>query len=127
MLEVNPKAGYFIGVDLGKKNITTAIIDFEGKIVARLKNTRKPDADAEETIGMIVKYIRNLVEDSKIDHNRIKGVGLAVPGLIDFNTGTLIEAPNLKGWDNTPLKAILEKKLDYPVHVDRNARTMMGY
>ncbi len=125
LLEVNPKAGYFIGVDLGINNITVAVTDFEGRIITRLKNRTRREIGPREIFRKTVKYIKDTIDSSGIDVSRIKGIGVAIPGIIDFRNGVVVEAPNLKGWKNVPIREWFEKKFQFPVFIDRNARAML--
>jgi predicted NBD/HSP70 family sugar kinase len=47
-------------------------------------------------------------------------VGVSVPGLIKRDTGEVIVSPNL-GWNNLPVKVILEKELELPIYVENDA------
>ena len=44
----------------------------------------------------------------------------AVPH-INVETGTIFNPPNLNGWDNVPLRDILEKELRVPVSIENVA------
>ncbi len=48
------------------------------------------------------------------------GVAVAVPGLAEVGTGTLLNAPNL-GWANVGVAAELEERLDVPVTIENEA------
>lgn len=48
------------------------------------------------------------------------GISLAVPGLVELTSGTVILAPNL-GWEGVPLAAELEERLWMPVHVENES------
>lgn len=52
--------------------------------------------------------------------NRLAGVGVSIPGLVDRADGCLVRSPNL-GWRDVPIVSILESKLDLPVHVENDA------
>ena len=52
---------------------------------------------------------------------QIVGVGIGAPGAVDFESGTVIFAPNLDGWKDVPLKKALEKQLSVPVFVENDA------
>lgn len=48
------------------------------------------------------------------------GVSVAVPGLVEEASGTVVFAPNL-GWSDLPVAAELEARLGVPVHVENEA------
>ena len=48
------------------------------------------------------------------------GVGLVVPGLVEAETGVVLNAPTL-GWKNVDVRADLAARLPVPVHIERDA------
>jgi predicted NBD/HSP70 family sugar kinase len=51
---------------------------------------------------------------------RVAGVSLAVPGLVETETGTLVLAPNL-GWADVPVADELSARLGSPIHVENES------
>ena len=51
----------------------------------------------------------------------IRGVGVSIGGPLDAAHGIIHSPPNLPGWDNIPLRQILEQKLSLPVNVHHDA------
>jgi len=51
-------------------------------------------------------------------------VGLGVPGPINFKKGLIYFMPNISGWHNVPLRAILRKRLGVAVFLDNDANLM---
>ena len=62
-----------------------------------------------------------LVERSGVDRDRVLGVGVAVVGPIDQETGTLGSTTILPGWAASTSAAELEERLGLPVHIDNDA------
>ena len=48
-------------------------------------------------------------------------MGIGFPGPLNVETGTIFNPPNLNGWDNVPLRDILEKELRLPVSIENDA------
>ena len=57
-----------------------------------------------------------------IEHNGLRpvGVSVAVPGLVEEASGTVVFAPNL-GWQHLPVAAELKARLGLPVHVENES------
>ncbi|WDT82259.1 MAG: ROK family protein [Candidatus Manganitrophus sp.] len=51
----------------------------------------------------------------------LAGVGLGVPGALDFKEGRIIESPNFPGWDNFPIRSQVEKAVGVPVVIENDA------
>jgi len=105
----------YIGIDLGGTSIKLGIIDEAGNIIAK-KEASTPQQKYEETLELFVE----MIQETGVSHNRIKGIGIGVPGFVDVETGKIGILVNV-GWKNVNLKADLENKLGIPVVVDNDA------
>jgi predicted NBD/HSP70 family sugar kinase len=63
------------------------------------------------------------LEKLKIDPVRILGAGIAMPGLIEKDTGKLILAPDF-GWKDIPLQDWLQAGVPYPVLVKNSTQAL---
>jgi len=107
-LEVDPQAGFIIGVDLGLEFISIMIADFKGKTVWQRKIPINSIKSQEETITRTNELIQDAITICKEKNNRILGLGVAVPGMVDTNEGVLIYAPHLD-WHDVPFKKIFSE------------------
>ena len=51
----------------------------------------------------------------------LRGIGVAVPGLVDVEAGVVLTAGNLAGWSRVPLCDLLEAQLHVPVVIEHDA------
>lgn len=58
-------------------------------------------------------------------HKGIKGIGVAVPGIVDIHKGLLIKAPHLPTGRNFPLRELLKKRYKVPVQVDNDVNAFL--
>lgn len=116
-LNINAEAAYVLALDIGVRDTAYAVSDFNGRILKQ-KNLIT-EGDPHEFIERLATEIDGLI---KKDYPRVKfaGVGVSVPGLIRRDTGEVAVSPNL-GWNGLPIRALLEKKLKLPVHVENDA------
>lgn len=116
-LYINGENAYVLAVSIGVRETIYAVSDFNGRILKQ---------KALVTEGSPQNFLRRLAAEIKktiqTDYRRVKfaAVGVSVPGLIKRDTGEVAVSPNL-GWNNLPVKAILEKKLKLPVYVENDA------
>ncbi len=104
-----------IGIDLGGTKIIAAAVNSEGIIGEPIKI---PTPKGPENI--LAKFVE-LIEHYKKEHV-ISGVGIATPGIVNGDTGTVIGATgNIPGWTGTQVKQIIESKTLLPVHVENDA------
>jgi len=112
---------YSIGVDLGGTNIVSAIVNYQGKIVNRLKVPTLAERGKEATIKKIMETIHENIVQSTIALDGIIGIGIGAPGPLDVKRGLINFAPNLPGWRDVPLKKILEDEFNLKVVLENDA------
>ncbi|WP_026961739.1 ROK family transcriptional regulator [Alicyclobacillus herbarius] len=122
LLLFNARAGYVIGVDLGVDYVRVLATDLAGEIAGarefRLTDNRTP----QHVVESIVRGVHELKAELPRSPHGIIGVGVGVPGLVDFSHGIVLNAPNL-AWRDVHLGALLENYLSLPVYVDNEANT----
>src|SRR5579872_3426875 len=64
--------------------------------------------------------IRTLQKKFDGDHEFF-GTGIGVPGIIDMETGTVIESPNLPDWTNYPVRDEIQRRLGASVILENDA------
>ncbi len=116
-------AKFSIGVDFGGTNVKVALVRFsdKGMKVEKFFNFRTQEFDREELIEQLVIRIIKLKAESNYKGNRVLGVGIGMPGRVDFDRGIVFDLTNVSGWKNVNLKEQLEKKVKLPVFVDNDA------
>jgi predicted NBD/HSP70 family sugar kinase len=123
MLRLDPAARFAIGVHIGVGLYRVAITNLCAEIIYNEIEAFDLATPPETVIGDIVQSIRNAVKKSEIDPQRVIGVGVGASGLVNFDQGINVLAPRL-GWENVPIKHLMEDRLDLPVCVDNNVRAM---
>ncbi len=103
---------YIIGVDLGGTHIKAGLVK-DKKIVKRI--LIKTNSSTKQDI---LKSITNAIEKVKV--KPIQGIGIGVPGIIDYKKGEIINLTNLP-LKNFKIKRFLEKKFNVPVFIDNDA------
>jgi len=101
-LELNPSRGV-LGMEINVDYISAGVIDLAGNLL--LQETREQDnrnASSGSVAAALADLAAGLRRAAEAQGVRILGGGLAVPGLVDDKTGTVITAPNL-GWNSATL------------------------
>jgi glucokinase len=105
-------ADRYIGVDVGGTKIATAILEGERLEAGEIEPTDPGGADA------LLEQIARLVERHRTSATRAVGIGL--PSVIDFETGTVRHTVNLP-LANVPVRSRLSELLGLPVVVENDA------
>ncbi len=113
-----------VGIDMGATRIKMALVDSKGSLSFRRQINTPLDAERSYLIDSIINNVKEIIDESGVKKKDILGVGIGVPGPVDSKKGVIYYFPNIKGWENTPLKAILERKLGIKVALDNDVNAM---
>ena len=104
------------GIDLGATQVRVAVARSDGRIIATARNR----TDALRTPRRVVVWASDQILRLS-DGGPVDCVGIGAPGPTDPARGLLVNPPNLRGWKNVPLAALLEELIDCPVHLENDA------
>lgn len=122
LMQLNAKAGYVIGVDLGGTKMAGAVTDLGGNQVLKARRPTRAEEGPDAVLDGLIAFIREMVAESGIDASKIRGVGVGVPGVV--RSGGLVEwAPALQ-WRNLRLSRLLGEALPYPVFVENDVNLL---
>jgi len=123
-LKINPSAHYCIGINISKKFIQASIIDFEMNIISKKTINIKNVKEIDEFDNIVVQCINEILNEIRtIDKDKILGIGIGVPGIVDYNTGIIVEFASKPNIVNVNLKKYIEERLNLNVIIDNNAKT----
>ena len=123
LVELNSKAGYIVGVGLNMLSVVGVLVDLEINVIAELKRERPPE-NSEAVIDSMVEMAAEIISKAEIDKEKIVGVGVGVPGIID-ERGRTIRWPQSLGEKDLSvclsIKDSFEKRLSIPTFVENDA------
>ncbi len=108
-----------IGVDFGGTSVKIALIDERGGIKGEQRIVTDQVKDRDEWLTKVCSAINDLKGDVTIS-----GVGVGVPGFVDYERGFIYNLPNVPGWTGVPLADLLEERLNVPVRIDNDVNAM---
>jgi glucokinase len=115
-----PAAHRTIGVDVGGTKIAAAVVDADGRVLARVDRltpgrTTRPGV-VEDTIVEVITALRATHE--------VEAVGVGAAGFVDAAGRRVMFAPHLS-WREEPLADRLAARLDVPVLLDNDANAAL--
>lgn len=113
-----------IGVDIGGTSVKLGLVSPGGKVLARDSFFTKAAGGRKVFLRLLTARIAALRREAGKRNFKVAGVGIGAPGPINVERGFVYFFPNIPGWKNTPLRALLERKLGLPVSVDNDANVM---
>ena len=117
-LAINGKMAYVVGMDITPTHVAYVLIDLSGSVL-KYGRAKRVFRDSKEYYRDVVYDIERFISSSKIDQERILGIGVAIPGNINAEEKILIKshALNLEGVN---LK-LTEGFAPYPMHFGNDA------
>ncbi len=111
---------YAIGVDLGGTNLRIAAVDEGGKLLSKTELETGVALGREHVVDDLCQATEAMQARYK-GVAKLYGIGVGVPGLIDSESGRLLESPNLPGWENYDVKGDIERRLGTSVILENDA------
>jgi len=118
LFEINADAAFSIGLHMERDHIAAVLVDFKGAIRSRTYRGRflsTPD----EALKQVYSSIAELRRANR--RRRIWGLGIALPGPIDFRNGKVVFSPNFPGWEQVNVQDHFRKKTGLRVLIDNDA------
>jgi glucokinase len=115
---------YAVGVDFGGTGVKLALVNAQGQIVARDHFATAGAASQAAWLDAVAAAIDRMLKARKLKKSALAGVGVGVPGFVDFQRGFIHDLTNVPGWTAVKLADMMKKKLGLPAYVDNDANLM---
>ena len=106
------------GIDIGGTKIALALSDTDGRIIALHRFSTRIARGPHGVLDEAVTEIERMVADNSA---RLVAAGVGCGGPLDRGRGLILSPPNLPGWDEFPIVALLEERFGVPVLLDNDA------
>ena len=125
VIDFNPNFAYVIGVDLGATSIDIALADFQGKILKRYGQPIDIHQGPDDIMPLVINEAKRMASEQGISTERILAFGMGVPAPIEYATGMVVRASNVRGWDNFSIPDTIQAYFPHAmVRVDNDANIM---
>ncbi|MEV0978139.1 ROK family transcriptional regulator [Streptomyces sp. NPDC049915] len=122
-LPVDLDTGHVVaGVHIAVPYTTVALLDLRGRVVVR-RELKHEGTDPRRVLARAAEGLAALC--AAVPGRRPLGVGVAVGGWVDRETGTVVEH-ELLGWREVAVRELLGARTGLPVHVDSHARALVN-
>jgi glucokinase len=111
----------YVGIDLGGTNIKAGVVDETGRVLSSASVPTLADRGPDAVILTMAQLARDVAAQAGATIEKIAAIGVGTPGMIDFDHGIVLSAPNLKGWRDIPLVAALSKITGRLVVIENDA------
>ncbi len=125
LLDLNPRAGFAVGVGLNLMNMVGLLVDLKGNIITKTQIAR-PQTSVKEVSECLLEIVREILRRSKGYAENIKGIGIGVAGLINKKDSSIHWPQKMDHYYtyasvDLPLKALMEKEFNLPTLIENDA------
>lgn len=122
VLEINGDDNLVLGVDVNDTGLTACIMGMNSKV--HCEYSGKTDFSSPDAL---IRCLTAFVEEVLSMHSdrRFLAVGISMQGEVDGVRGVSVRLPQCPGWENVPLKEILEEKFDRSVVIGHDPDCML--
>ncbi|MEU7512625.1 ROK family transcriptional regulator [Streptomyces sp. NPDC042898] len=134
LLRVTPDSGFMIGVDIGETRIRIELFDLTLTELARAERVlacsgpRTERYDVDLVVAHLREGIAEVLRSADVPVERLLGIGVGVPGIVDHGEDGAVVHGQTIGWDTVPLERLLRRAVDLPETVpywiDNGAKTL---
>ncbi|MGV9643232.1 ROK family protein [Streptomyces sp. NPDC003514] len=130
-LEFDDSHAVVLAADLETRHARAAVLTLTGEILAEHSGTLVVEDGPEAVLGDLGRWFGELLEKSGHRAEEVCGIGLAVPGPVDTDSGRVVQPPIMPGWDGYDIRGRLARAFTeatgaprVPVLVDNDANLM---
>lgn len=124
LLYINSEKGFAIGLDVRPTRTFMMITDSIGKQIGGIVSF-PTKFDPAEFVSALSFQIRKALQAEGLPSSppwSCDGIGIVFPGMVDRESGVVINAPKL-GWNDVPLIEMLEEEFEgTPIHLENSGR-----
>ncbi|MBU6529607.1 ROK family protein [Streptomyces mayonensis] len=118
------EAACVVGIELGVSSLEVALTDLAGRALGFHEEawdvTRGPDA----TLDRIDSIIETLLATHRPPGTPMVGIGMGLPGPVEYLSGTPVAPPVMPGWAGYPVKERLTSRHEVGAWVDNDVNVM---
>lgn len=117
-------AGHILVADLGATSLDAAVTTLDGRILAHRAVSARTDAGPERCLERVEGLFEELLGTVDGVPGNLWGVGIGVPGPVEFQSGRPISPAIMPGWDGYPIRDRFTERYRAPVWVDNDVNVM---
>lgn len=121
LLDVCGDVLYTVGVEIDKLIIKIGIVNYVGKMVAWQSIPRDASESYYETLEKVNINVKELISKNRIPNKRIMGIGVGIPGSIDYKNG-VVKVSDQLNWKNVNLAKDLKQLSTFDVMIDNELK-----
>jgi glucokinase-like ROK family protein len=117
-------AGHVLVADLGATGIDVAVTSLDGRVLGHIDEPVDIAAGPELVLARVETLFDQLLAGVRGLPGPTWGIGIGLPGPVEFRTGRPISPPIMPGWDGFPVRERFGDRYRAPVWVDNDVNVL---
>jgi glucokinase len=111
----------FVGLDVGGSTMKAGVVDDGGQVSAAVNLPTEAHRGQEFGLNRMAESILKAVEAAHVGLDQVAAIGVATPGTMDLRAGVILDPPNLKPWQNVPVRQYIHDRFQKPTAFQNDA------
>ncbi len=122
VFKLNGDAGYVLGIDIGRTNTDFVVLDLaQDMILQKRRESVNLQSNERSVIDELYKEVQKILKDAKVDYNKVLGIGISIPGIIQGPKGI---SETYFNFGEESLEEMIRDKFNKPVNIEHDAKAM---
>ncbi|MFI5493740.1 ROK family transcriptional regulator [Actinoplanes sp. NPDC051859] len=116
--------GVLLVADIGATGMRTALCNLRGEVRAERERAIDVALGPQAVLSAAEEMFAALLAAAGRTAAEVHGIGIDVPGPVDFDSGQVVSPPIMSGWDRYDIPGWFAGRYDCPILVDKDVNAM---
>lgn len=123
-LHFHAESGVVLAADLGVTHGRLAVSSLDGAILSELAADKPIALGPDVILDWVADRFADLLREAGRSADDVRGIGVGLPGPVEFSAGRAVSPPIMPGWDGVDIPPRLQRQFPVPVLVDNDVNIM---
>ena len=123
-LLLSSEMGVLAAIDLGASSVDVALIAPDMTVLAHHAENIGIAEGPGVVLSRVMEILRDLRKRCNIRAEKVIGIGIGVPGPVEFDSGLLVAPPIMPGWEGFSIREYLRDEYAAPAFIDNDVNVM---
>ena len=123
-LLLSSEMGVLAAIDLGASSVDVALIAPDMTVLAHHAEAIEITEGPGVVLSRVKDILRDLRKRCNVRAEKVIGIGIGVPGPVEFDSGLLVAPPIMPGWEGFSIRDHLADEYAAPVFIDNDVNVM---
>ncbi len=122
LLRLNEDHAFIVGVIFDPETVSATVMNLFPRIKSMVTEATLLEGGKAGLVRQLFACADNAIRQAGIPREKVVGIGVADPGLVNMREGTSIGSANIAFWEEVPLRELFEKEFGVPTVLDSDSR-----